>query len=533
MKKMLRQAAVVLTAAITIGSCGIVRAETEINSVQTLKVNSDPVNTQVTDETLTVDLSSEPSMLWGASCGKLETEDVLISYALFDTLVSNDPYTGEVVPNLAESWEWVDDTHCKFMLRDDVTMSDGTPLTAEDVAYTANVWREKSANNDTGMYIDGAEVNDEHTVTLSFTTTAPDIIVMLGWSQFGIVSEDEVNALGGLDACQMNPALGCGKYRFKEWNSGDSIVLERNDNYWNPDYKGYFKNIVFHFVQDPAARVMSIQSGDADLAYEVPAAQAVTLLADPSLKTYFVTSGNIEHLWYNMGENAGPTKDLKVRQAIDKALDFDAIAQVGSAGTQEPVQGYAGEISKYYSETYSKDERKVDVEGAKELLKEAGYENGMELSILGLQAYQNVSTVIQANLAAVGIHLTINIVDTAKFVEDAFAGNYDLISVPETLVTRCPNVFPFLRKENIYGKGVVIGGPKWTTDELDNDITRFVQAKDDEAATEDLKKIEKIIKDNQVCSDLYQSVNPQVTSAELKGLTSPDRGYIDFTTLYK
>ena len=96
--------------------------QTEGQTTSALQANQDPENTTLSDETLHVALASEPSTLWGAAGGKLENEDVLIEYALFDTLVRNDPVTGEVVPNLAEKWEWTDDTHCKFNLRDDVMM---------------------------------------------------------------------------------------------------------------------------------------------------------------------------------------------------------------------------------------------------------------------------------------------------------------------------------------------------------------------------------------------------------------------------
>ena len=507
--------------------------QTEGQTTSALQANQDPENTTLSDETLHVALASEPSTLWGAAGGKLENEDVLIEYALFDTLVRNDPVTGEVVPNLAEKWEWTDDTHCKFNLRDDVMMSDGTPLVADDVVYTVNVWKTQSAGTDTGMFIEGATADDDHTVTIGFTTATPDLLSMLGWAQFGIVSEDEVQAAGGLEAVQKKPVIGSGRYKFAEWQNGTSITLERNDNYWNKNYKGYYKKIVITFVNDPAARALGIESGDIDIAYNMPVVQTAAYVGSDAVSAYIFGVGQVEHLWYNMGDNAGATKDIKVRQAIDKALDFDAIAQVGTAGFGQQVLGYAGPMSKYYSQTFTEEERKVDIEGAKKLLEEAGYGNGLDLTILGTQDSASVYTVIQENLEAVGIHLTINIVDTAKFVEDAFGGKYDLISVPEMLVTRAPNVFPFLRTANVEGEGMVIGGPKWTTDELDSDIQKFIEDKDADTAKADLVSIEKIMKEEMVCSNLYGTVTSILTANTIKGVTSPDRGYVDMTTLYK
>ena len=181
------------------------------------EVNVDPINTEVTDETLTIALQSEPSTLWGAGTGKLENEDVYIASALYDTLVVLDQEAWEVKPSLATSWEWLDGTHCKFTLRDDVTMTDGTPLVADDVVYSVNTWMTQSPATDTGRFLAGAVADDEHTVTIEYTVAAPDLLIMMAWPQFGIVSEDEVNALGGYEAASRNPVMGSGKYRFSEW----------------------------------------------------------------------------------------------------------------------------------------------------------------------------------------------------------------------------------------------------------------------------------------------------------------------------
>ena len=123
--------------------------------------NQDPANTEVTDETLVIGLSSEPSALWGGGSGKVENEMQIIGNALMDTLVVVDRNTYEVKPNVATAWEWVDGTHCKFTLRDDVKMNDGNMLTADDVVYDVNTWIEYCANSDTGRFLVGAEANDE------------------------------------------------------------------------------------------------------------------------------------------------------------------------------------------------------------------------------------------------------------------------------------------------------------------------------------------------------------------------------------
>lgn len=504
-------------------------------TVSVVKPNQDAANTEKTDETLTIGLSSEPSSLYGAAGGKTENEEQIIGNAMLDSLVKFNYATNELEPSLATDWEWVDDTHLKFTLRDDVTMSDGTPLVADDVVYTCNkIWVEQNTTNDTGKYIKGATADDEHTVTIEFNTTAPDFLKMLSWTNFGIVSEDEVNAAGGLDAVQTNPVIGSGPYKFKEWKNGQSVTLERNDNYWDKDYAGYYKEIVFTFTSDAAAREMAVESGDADIAYDMPVSQAATYAENDSVNTTIYDFGQTTHLWYNMGDNAGATKDQKVREAIDKALDFDAIAQVGTAGFGEAALSYWDPSCDYYTANYTKEERAVDVDGAKELLDEAGYGDGVEITALGLQDNTPVLTVMQANLAEAGITLKIDTPDTAQFVEGAFGGDYDLICVGDTPAIRTPaSVMPFLQKLNVDGPGMVIGGAKWTSDEFDSTITDLISESDTDKATELATKLDEMVKDETVCSNLYPEMKASVYAKDLKGFNTSERGFVDATGFYE
>lgn len=504
-------------------------------TVSVIEPNKDVANTEKTDETLTVGLSAEPSSLYGAAVGKTENEEQIIGNAMLDSLVKFNYATNEIEPSLATDWEWTDDTHLKFTLRDDVTMSDGTPLTADDVVYTCNeIWIKQNTTNDTGKYLVGATKDDDKTVTIEFNTAAPDFLKMMSWTNFGIVSEDEVNAAGGLEATATNPAIGSGPYKFKEWKNGQSVTLERNDNYWDKDYVGYYKEIVFTFTSDAAAREMAVESGDADIAYDMPVSQAATYAENDSVNTTIYGFGQTTHLWYNQGENAGATKDEKVREAIDKALDFDAIAQVGTAGFGEAALSYWDPSCDYYTANYTEDERAVDIDGAKELLEEAGYGDGLEITALGLQDNTPVLTVMQANLAEAGITLKIDTPDTAQFVEGAFGGNYDLICVGDTPAIRTPaSVMPFLQKLNVDGPGMVIGGPKWTSDEFDSKISELISESDNDKATELATTLDEMVKEETICSNLYPEMKASVYAKDLKGFNTIERGFVDVTGFYE
>ena len=353
--KLRKLAAILLSAVMVVSMASVASADI-------IGADVDAPNTTKTDETLVVTLASEPSTLWGAAAGQVENEAEII-IATQDTLVKSDKVTGEALPNLATEWEWLDATHCQFKLRDDVVMNDGAPLTADDVVFTANVWKEYSANNDTGRYIAGAEAVDEHTVVIEFTTECPDLVNMMSWSNFGIVNESGVEAAGGIEACAKNPIMGCGRYIFKEWVSGQSVTLERNENYWDPDYAGYFKTIVVKFTNDPAAREMAIESGDSQVAADMPVIQATAYQGSPNVNVVIYDFGQVTHLWYNMTEGH-PTADQKVRQAIEKAINYEALAMVGTGGSATQALGYLSPSSPYYHELYTLEERALDIEGA-------------------------------------------------------------------------------------------------------------------------------------------------------------------------
>ncbi|GAA6411923.1 ABC transporter substrate-binding protein [Blautia hominis] len=508
------------------------KAETEKTEAngQFIEANVDARNTEVTDETIRIVLASEPSTLWGAPAGKIENESVYIADAIMSRLVAVDE-NGEVIPALATEWEWVDDTHCRFTLRDDVVLTNGQTMTADDVVYTVGIWREYSANTDTGQFIMGAEAEDDSTVVIEFTQKAPDLLAMLAWGNFGIVSQAEVEAAGGLEAVQSNPVIGCGKYRFVEWKSGESIILERNENYWDKDFKGYYKRIECTFTNDAAARKLAVDSGDAQVAVDMPVIQAVTYTEDEKIDVVIYDFGQVTHLWFNMTEGKA-TADKNIREAIMKSIDYEALAMVGTGGTAEQALGFASPSSYYFNETYTKEERKPDVEGAKALLAEAGYANGIDLTILGTADLIPMYTVIQENCRAAGINLTLNTPDTASFISDAFSGNYDMITIGWIMDNRNPSIITSLDKGTIEA-GFAIGGPKVTTDEIDTLRKDIIAAEDPQIAKEKLAELENIMKSDCIQANLYPEMKAAIVTKGLKGYNTLERGFTCITDFYK
>ena len=533
-RKRLVAAGLAAVMAVSLAACGGKTDSTQSSKTTQINdntANSDAANTEKTDETLTISLSSEPSSIVGSLVGESENEGCVISGAILDTLVATDPTTGEVKPRLATEWEWLDDYRVQFTLRDDVVMTDGHTMTSADVVYTVNTLAAQSANGDAGRYFDASKteaVDDTH-VIVAFNTVSPDLIAMLSWTPFGIFSEAEVEAAGGFDAAADKPVIGSGRYRFKEWVAGQYIVLERNDDYWDDDYAGYYKEIKLTFTSDAAARVMQVQSGDAQVTTDIDIAQAATYESDENLSTTFYSFGQVYHLWFNMRDSEA-MKNADVRAAIDKALDYQAIAAYATAGQAEESLGYIESDVAFAHDYYTKEERAQDIEGAKELLASAGYGDGLSVKCVGLGDTEGLYTVIQEQLAQAGITLTIESTDTATFVQAANSGDYDLIIVGEYLDTRNPSAFTFFRQANI--DTFCIGGPKTTTSEIEGLIDEIVLAESNEAAAEPIEKLMEIFKKDTWVLNLCPQLKAVVTASNIKGVATRERGFLEITTYY-
>lgn len=496
------------------------------------EANTDPANTVKTDEQIIIEIPSEPAYAFGIPAGNLGKDNVMLQSLYLDTLVTRDPVSGEILPSLATEWKWLDETHLQLTLRDDVIMADGSALTANDVLYTAKCWTDFNSTNDAGKYFNYAEcsVVDDHTVILGLNVVAPDFVGMLSWHEFGIISESAVEAVGGLDAASGNPVIGSGKYIFKEWKRGEEMVFERNEDYWDDGYAGYFKEIRFHFVSDASSRQMSILSGDADVAYEIPVTQAKSMESVDNVKTWIYSVGSVFHMFYNIG-NDGPLSDIRVRQAVDKALNFDALAAVGTGGYGTKSLGYIDESCYLHTDIWTEEEKAVDIEGAKQLLEDAGYGDGLALEAVILQEQMPTWVVIQENLRAVGIELTINNADVSSYVEDAITGNYDLILIDQYIDGRNPDIFTFFTWKSVIDG--FLGGDKWTTDELDTLITKAISETDDAAAKEYVVQIEQYLKEYMLETDTYPCMYGMITAEDIMGLTINNKGMMSPAYFYR
>lgn len=305
-------------------------------------------------------------------------EQAYLSYNVLDSLVSLDE-DHQVVPWLAEEWSTSDDgLQWTFRLKPDVTFTDGSPLTAEVVAYNFDHW--VNGGNSTafawlGGYYESATALDELTVQVTLARPYPRLAENLTQGYFGIQSQQALETRTDEENCEA--PIGTGAFIVDHWDRGQQIVLKRNPNYTSPPANAlhtgpaYVDEVVWKFVADPTTRVSALKAGEVDAVYDVPAVQwESTDQAGFELHKY-VTPGRPQQLTFNTAQ--GPFTDEHVRQAFAYSIDREAIVETigrgvipyeGNGGVSRTTPGWSEEAANRYS---------LDLDAAAQLLDEAGW----------------------------------------------------------------------------------------------------------------------------------------------------------------
>ncbi len=296
--------------------------------------------------------------------------DSYVCSLIFEGLVTNDP-TGEAIPKLA-TWE-VDGNVYTFTLKDGIKFSDGTPLTAEDVAFTYNTIKEEDyagPRTAVGAAIQSVEVIDEKTVKFTMTETSPVNI----WNfTYGIMSKDHYahSSFEELAALNDQP-LGSGPVVLKGWAAKQYVDMVKNENYWDPDNALKIDGVLFQNVEEDAI-LAALQNGEIDFCQ--PAAKAENVEAVEGMDNAHLVSYLANGYTFMCFNTTKPTlSDVKVRQALVYALDRESFLQAEYGSDQLVSLGMCpvSPTSWAYPDVSDLNAYSYDLEKAAALLDEAG-----------------------------------------------------------------------------------------------------------------------------------------------------------------
>lgn len=331
----------------------------------------------------------------------IQERSIALTNNIFESLFGFDDDMN-VVPVLAEEYEWLDDKSLKVKIRSGVKFHDGTELTANDVKYSMDSIDE-AGSLFAGAY-DKTDIVDDHTVVIRMKQTSPTLLNLLAVAYAGIVPEKARSA--DPKAFGQHP-IGTGPYKLQEFQEGDYYKLERFDDYWRGPAKT--KYLVMRIVPESSQRQILVETGDVDVAYEIHPNTVARVKDNPDMKILTSDSTKIISLHINVGSD-GPLGNVLVRKAIMHAIDKQAIIDNLLAGYGEATVSMIPVGAKDY---VVQEDYKYDIELAKNLMKEAGCENGFE-TVLWVDSNQtNTETAqfIQNQLAQIGIKVSIVVQD--------------------------------------------------------------------------------------------------------------------------
>lgn len=396
--------------------------------------------------------------------------------SLFDGLMDYEPGTTKLTKDLAEDYTISDDGQTfTFTLRKGVKFHNGRELTADDVKYSIErVVNPKTQSPGAGFFgsikgfeeasagkteqLSGITVVDPYTIKFELTRPDATFLHVLAINFSHVVPKEEVEKYG---ADFGKHPVGSGAFKMAEWTLGQRLVFERFPDYWN---KGLPKldQITFEFGQEPVVALLRLQKGEIDVPGDgIPPAKFIEVQNDPAFKDLIIRGGQLHTGYVTMNVNIKPFDNVKVRQAVNMAINKDRIIRIingravpASQPLPPSMPGYAKDYKGYA----------YDVEKAKALLAEAGFAEGFEteLFVANTDPQPRIAQAIQQDLAAIGIKASIKALAQANVI----AAGGEKEGAPMIWSGGMAWIADFPDPSNFYGPilgcgGAVPGGWNW------------------------------------------------------------------------
>jgi peptide/nickel transport system substrate-binding protein len=449
-----------------------------------------------------------------------------IMWQIYDSLIYLDE-AGTVHPGLATEWSFSpDNLTVTYKLREGVTFHDGTPFTAQIVHDTVVRHLDPATASPTSYMlgpIKETQVIDDLTVAYVYNEPFVPMFVGLGYSYCAPICTPAAAAAG--DAFGRNP-VGTGPYKFVEWTADDTIVLEKNaahdwsTTFYKTQQAPQVDRFEFVVIPEDATRLSALIAGEVDIVAgtdAVPTDKINSLSSESGIKV--VTRPAVGVYYACLNQKIPPLDDLKVRQAINHAIDRDSLVSLVLDGNGTPATSVLASAFADYDPNLT--QYPYDPDKAKALMAEAGQEAGFTVKYLNVASpvYQRAAEVIQENLAAINITIEIESYPVAEWVPKGGTGDYGISFIYYTYSD--PDVLYLLCKSD--------AGFNWsfyTNPELDDLLNQQRLTFDKAARTEMLHKAQAILNDNALFLLLWEGVYAAAMRDYVQGLDIDLVGFI-------
>jgi peptide/nickel transport system substrate-binding protein len=385
--------------------------------------------------TLVVGLVAEPVALDPAQVTDLNSNRV--GRRVVETLVAFADESTQIVPGLAESWTISKDgLNYTFKLRKGIAFHDGTPFNAQAVKFSIErqINPEHPASK-LGKYpfaayffgnVKAVEVMDDATVRFILKEARASFLAVLTAGAASIVSPTAAMK-AGLDYAVA--PVGTGPFKFVQWDRGQRVVLEKNPTYWRFPVK--VDRVIFRSVTEDQARLTELLTGALDLIVGTPPDFVAQLENHPKVTLQRQVGAHVWYLGFNNSKK--PFDDKRVRQALNYAVDKEAIVRDVLKGTGAVSKGPV--LPGTWGDEGGIKPFPYDPERAKKLLAEAGLASGFSTTLWvpesgsGMQSPVAMSTIIQSNLKAVGVNVTLQTMEWGTFLAKLRTKEQDMFAL--------------------------------------------------------------------------------------------------------
>ncbi len=343
-----------------------------------------------------------------------------IVHALFDHLIERN-FQSEIVPGLAHSWSIVDETTLEFQLREDVTFHNGEPFTAESVKFSIErmLADDSAPNHGKFTSIDSVEIVDPYRVQLLLNRPDGTLLDSLT-SRLAMLPPqyfEEVGKEGFAD----HP-VGTGPFEFVEWVPDNRAILNANEDYWKGSYKGHPQvgTVVFRPIPESSTRAAELRTGGIDIMQDVSPDQIPTLEA-AGMEVIPHTAYQLSYVFFVTDDESVPMSDIRVRQALNYAVDVQAIIDNLMAGYASPIASPIG--PGYLGHNPDVEPYPYHPERAQELLAEAGYPDGFSTTMdTTVESQTDVAVAVAGQLAEVGVDVAVREIELGQFNQNWMDG---------------------------------------------------------------------------------------------------------------
>ena len=318
----------------------------------------------------------------------------------------------EPQPYLAKSWEMAEDgLSLTLNLVEGATFHDGTPITSEDVAFSIMTTKENHPFKSMFAPVESIETPDPLTAVIKLSQPHPALLLALSPALAPVLPK---HVFGDGQDPKSHPAnsapVGSGPFILEEFTPGEAVILKKNPNFFI-EGRPKLDEIIIRIIRDESSLLIALENGEVDFYPFMASSQSIRRMekADGINVTNegYAAVGPINWLAFNT--KSDKLSDVRVRQAISYAVDRDFITKALHRGTSAPQRGPIMESSPFFDETIPAYD--ADLDKAKALMEEAGFGDGMELTVDYIpgpkEQQQSVAEYLKSQLKKIGIEVTV------------------------------------------------------------------------------------------------------------------------------